>query len=79
MMILKLMWNMTDIKFKYDGYWRHVSNVTFEDETETLIGFEMRKNGKFVYRIKRYSLDKVSNLTFIDPMLRSGPKVGLPV
>ncbi len=69
---------MIDLKFKYDGFWRRVSNVTFEDETKTLIGFEMRKNGQFVYKVKRYSYDKISELTQIESMLRSGPKVGLP-
>lgn len=67
-----------DLKFKYAGFWRRVSNVTFEKETRTVIGFEMTKNGKFSYKIKRYSLDDMTDIEFIKPFLRSGPKVGLP-
>ena len=67
-----------DIRFKYDGFWRRVSNVTFEKETSTLIGFEIRKNGQFVYRVKRYSMEKISDMTFIKSMLRSGPKISIP-
>lgn len=66
------------MRFKYDGFWRQVSNVTFEKETRTVIGFEMRKNGKFSYKIKRYALDNMDDITFVKPFLRSGPKVGLP-
>ena len=64
-----------DMKFKYDGSWRQVSNITFEDLT--LIGFEMRKAGKFSYKIKRYSFDKISDIHFIKPFERSGPVIGL--
>jgi len=67
-----------DMRFKYDGFWRHVSNVTFEPETSTLIGFEMRKDGKFSYKIKRYAFCNISNMTFIKSFLRSGPHIGLP-
>jgi hypothetical protein len=67
-----------DIRFKYGGFWRRVSNVTFEKETSTLIGFEVRKNGQFVYRVKRYALGKISDMTFIKPILREGPTIGLP-
>lgn len=67
---------MADLRFKYDGFIRHVSNVTWEDET--LIGFEMRKAGKFSYRIKRFSIDKILDLQFINPMKRSGAIIGLP-
>ena len=67
-----------DMRFKYDGFWRQVSNITFEWDTKTLIGFEMRKNGRFVYRIKRYSMEKISDVSYVKPFLRSGPKVGLP-
>jgi hypothetical protein len=68
---------MVDLKFKYDGYWRHVSNVTFESNTKTLIGFEVRKNGKFVYRVKRYNWEKIKDMAFIDTIPRFGPKIGL--
>ena len=66
-----------DMRFKYDGFWRRVSNVTFEKETSTLIGYEIRKNGQFVYRVKRYSLEKISDMTFIKPFLRNGPVIGI--
>lgn len=65
-----------DISFKYDGTTRHVSNCTFEGLT--LIGFEMRRAGKFSYKIKRFSFDKISNLKFITPILRKGPRIGIP-
>jgi len=67
-----------DLKFKYDGFWRRVSNATFEKETRTVIGMEMRKNGKFSYKIKRFSLDAMTDISFIEPVLRNGPKIGLP-
>jgi len=67
-----------DLRFKYDGFWRQVSNITFEKETKSIIGMEMRKNGKFSYRIKRFSLDNMTNITFVKPFLRSGPKIGMP-
>jgi len=67
-----------DIKFKYDGFWRQVSNIELEPETRTLIGMEMRKSGKFSYRIKRYSMDKIEDLTFVKPFLRSGPNISIP-
>lgn len=67
-----------DIRFKYEGFWRHVSNITLETETKTVIGFEMRKSGKFSYKTKRYSLEKMENVTFVKPFLRKGPIIGLP-
>ncbi len=68
-----------DLKFKYDNFWRQVSNVTFEPKTRTVIGFEMRKSGKFSYRIKRYALDAMTDIEFMQPFERTGPKVGLPI
>lgn len=68
--------NGNDIKFYYDGFWRHVSNITLEEKT--LIGFEVRKSGKWSYKIKRYSLDKIKDLEFIPEITRSGPKIGRP-
>lgn len=67
-----------DIRFKYDNFWRQVSNVTFEKETRTVIGMEIRKSGKFSYRIKRYSLDNMTDISFIKPLLRRGPKLSIP-
>jgi hypothetical protein len=67
-----------DVRFRYKDKWRQVSNVTFEKETGTLIGFEMRTNGEFSYKPKRYTLGKIEDLTFVKPFLREGPKIGLP-
>lgn len=67
------------IKFTYDGSKRLVDNITVEGTpVKTVIGFEMRKGGKFSYRIKRYSFDKMRDLEFIQAPRRSGPKVGRP-
>jgi hypothetical protein len=46
-------------KFRYSGFARYVENCTFEWETNTLIGMERRKAGKFSNKIKRYSLSKM--------------------
>lgn len=46
-------------KFKYSGEWRHVDNVTFEEDTQTVIGMEVRKTGRFSWKIKRYALEKI--------------------
>lgn len=46
-------------RFRYAGFARYVENVTLEWETNTLIGMERRKSGKFSNKIKRYSLNKV--------------------
>ena len=46
-------------KFRYAGFARYVENVTMEWETNTHIGMERRKSGKFSNKIKRYSLNKV--------------------
>ncbi len=45
-------------KFIYGGLVRHVENVTLEPNSFTLIGMEVRKGGKFSYKIKRYSMVK---------------------
>lgn len=47
------------VKFRYAGFARLVENVTFEWETNTLIGMETRKAGKFSNKIKRFSLNKM--------------------
>ena len=46
-------------RFKYSGYARLVHNCTFEWETNTMIGMEVRKSGKFSNKIKRYRLDRM--------------------
>jgi hypothetical protein len=57
-------------RFKYDGHWRHVDNVTFEGEWDTLVGFETRKDGKFSWKIKRFAMEKIqSPLEKIPPQM----------
>jgi len=48
------------LRFIYDGYVRHVDSVTIEKDT--VIGFEMRKNGKFSFKVKRYSMGKMEKV-----------------
>jgi len=56
-------------RFKYAGEWRHVDNVTFEGEWDTLVGMEIRKRGRFSWQIKRYALEKMeSPLEKVPPM-----------
>lgn len=66
------------LKFIYDGIVRHVDNCTVEVDTRTVIGFEMRKGGKFSYRVKRYSYDKMMELEETEPFMRNGPMIGRP-
>lgn len=49
-------------RFRYSGDVRHVDNVTFEDDTQTVIGMEIRKGGKFSWKIKRYALEKIEGM-----------------
>lgn len=65
-------------RFKYDGASRIVDNVTIETDTGTIIGFELRRSGKFSHKIKRYKLDKISELVAIDQVLRTGPVLARP-
>lgn len=46
-------------RFRYSGEIRHVDCVTFEGDLDTLIGMEIRKSGKFSWKIKRYALEKI--------------------
>ena len=64
-------------RFTYDGVIRHVDNVTIDGEQQQLLGMEIRKAGKFSFRIKRYSLIKIDGLQKIDPVERVG-KVARP-
>lgn len=72
------------IKFVYDGSVREVDNITFEPHPvfdqipKTVIGFEMRKGGKFSYRTKRYSYVKMSDISTIPAPHRSGPVIARP-
>ncbi|MFI5405139.1 MAG: hypothetical protein ACHQ1D_01360 [Nitrososphaerales archaeon] len=68
---------MMDIRFKYGGVMRQVSNFT--NEGETFIGLEIRKAGKFSFKIKRYTIAEVEGeFRYVKPYLRTGPKLGLP-
>lgn len=70
--------NGVSFRFNYEGLSRIVDNVTIETEHGTIIGFELRKGGKFSNKIKRYSLDKITQLVAIDPVLRTGPVLARP-
>jgi hypothetical protein len=66
-------------RFVYNNKPRVVDNATFEKMTNTIIGFEMREQGRFSYNVKRFSLDKIDgDIEFIDPPTRSGPAIGRP-
>jgi len=81
MTLLTTAGNKTDlpiaVRFKYDGAWRIVDNIDWINPS-LLVGFEMRKNGKFSYKIKKFSHDKMTDFTYIHPPLREGPKIGRP-
>ena len=65
--------------FVYDGTSRIVDNIT--DEGNGIItGFEMRKSGKFSYKIKRFRKDKIDYKSWRDlpPQRRSGPALSRP-
>lgn len=50
-------------RFKYSGIVRHVENITVEPETQSIIGMEVRKGGKFSNKIKRYSTINIRELS----------------
>lgn len=62
-------------KFVYDGASRIVDNVALDDKNKQLIGFEVRKSGKFSNKVKRYALNKIDGLTRVDPAVRKGKNV----
>lgn len=66
-------------QFTYDGSSRIVDNITIDEAQDFLIGFEMRKAGKFSYKVKKFSRSKISNMQLLDPIHRSGPTIGRPV
>ena len=66
-------------RFNYSGKSRIVDNLSVEADTGTIVGFEMRSAGKFSYKIKRYSVDKIEgDFILIDPPDRIGPQIGRP-
>lgn len=70
---------VVSVRFRYNGQSRIVDNIDYDSKNHHIIGFEMRKSGKFSYKIKRFDVFKVEDgLTFITPPRRTGPKVGRP-
>lgn len=74
---------MTDIKtgdsvrFRYKGVMRELDNIDIDDKL--IVGFEMRKSGKFAYNVKKFRLDRIEgDIIKIDPPKRSGPAIGRP-
>jgi hypothetical protein len=65
-------------KFIYNGKHRVVDNISIDEAQNVLIGFEMRSDGQFSYKIKKFTRDKISNLELIEGLHRSGPVVGRP-
>jgi len=66
-------------RFFYKGKPRVVDNVTYEKNTDTIVGFEMREQGRFSNQIKRFSINKIEGeIEFIDPPKRVGPAIGRP-
>ena len=49
-------------RFTYDGVKRIVDEVVIDGDQQQLIGREIRKNGKFSYGVKRFSLVKINDL-----------------
>lgn len=66
-------------RFGYNGKQREVDNISYESDTDCIVGFEMRKSGQFSYGIKRFQVGRIEGeFVLIDPPARSGPKVGRP-
>ena len=57
--------------FFYNDAFRVVDNVTVEENSDTLIGYEVSKNGVVTNKIKRYSLNKIYDLMLIEPVDRN--------
>jgi hypothetical protein len=70
--------HVVSVTFAYDGVKRLVDNIDFDPKNRHMIGFEMRRAGKFSYRIKRFDIAKITDLKFVSPPHRSGPKIGRP-
>jgi hypothetical protein len=65
------------VRFRYHGASRIVDNIDFDGEN-IIVGFEMRRSGKFSYKIKKFKLNEIDGLTYINPPHRSGPVIGRP-
>jgi hypothetical protein len=48
--------------FTYDGKKRHVVDATYEPEHNTIVGLEETKGRKNTNQVKRYNVDKMSEL-----------------
>lgn len=71
--------SIVSLKFNYHGVPRIVDNVRYEDHSNCIIGFEMRKSGKFSYKMKRYIASEIhGDVIRIVPPDRRGPIVGRP-
>jgi hypothetical protein len=70
------------LEFIYNGTKRIVDNVTEEKDAfnnpKNIIGYEVSKDGRFSYKIKRYDVRKMKNVRHINNIYRSGPKVKRP-
>ena len=66
------------VRFEYNGKRRELDNITIEDFSQSicLTGYQMRKSGQFNYQVRRFDVDKINELEFIDPPTRSGPVIG---
>ena len=60
-------------RFRYDNASRIVDNVTFENERGCIVGYEVRRSGKFSHKIKRYKLDQIKNLERVELERRNRP------
>lgn len=62
------------LRFTYDGRSRLVDNVQFKNNC--IVGYEMRRSGKFSQKIKSYRLDKItSTIERIELNRRNRPEV----
>jgi hypothetical protein len=65
------------VRFRYHGHLREVDNIS--EDNEILTGFEMRKDGKFSYGVKKYRKNEIEGeIVLVDPPIRSGPAIGRP-
>lgn len=75
---LKEIESTVTIEFRYGGIWRTVDNIEFEDSTRTVIGMEVRKGGKFSWKVKRFSAGDMTDIRIVAPIERKGPKIDRP-
>lgn len=56
---------VVSVRFKYDGASRIVDNIMFDDKNKQFVGLQIRKSGKFSYKIRRFDMAKMQSLEFI--------------